>query len=77
MTEESGFNFQQGKEIFLFFIACRLTLGPTQPLIPWIPGAGVKYQGCEADHSPPSDAEVKNMEFYLHSPICLLGMLLN
>jgi hypothetical protein len=36
----------------------RLALGPTQPSIQWVPG--VKWQGREADHSPPSNAEVKN-----------------
>jgi hypothetical protein len=38
-------------------------LGPTQPPIQWIPGAlslGVKRPGREADHSPPSSAEIKN-----------------
>jgi hypothetical protein len=37
-------------------------LGPTQPPIQWVPGAvslGVKWPGREADHSPPSSAEVK------------------
>jgi hypothetical protein len=30
---------------------------------------GGKAAGCEADHSPPSSAEVKEcVEFYLHSP---------
>jgi hypothetical protein len=33
-------------------------LGPTQPPIQWVPV--VKRQECEADHSPPSSAEVKN-----------------
>jgi hypothetical protein len=40
----------------------RTALGPTQPPIQWVPGAlslGVKRPGCEADHSPPSSAEVK------------------
>jgi hypothetical protein len=35
----------------------------TQPLIQRVSGAlypGVKQQGCEADHSHPSSAEVKN-----------------
>jgi len=36
--------------------------GPTQTLIQWVPEAlslGVKRPGHEADHSPPSSAEVK------------------
>jgi hypothetical protein len=41
-------------KIFLFFTTSRLTLGPTQ----WVPGA--KRLESEADHSPPSDVEVKN-----------------
>jgi hypothetical protein len=35
----------------------------TQPSVQWVPGAlslEVKRQGHEADHSPPSNAEVKN-----------------
>jgi hypothetical protein len=35
-----------------------------QGLFPW----GVKWPGSEADHSPPSNAKVKEcMELYLHS----------
>jgi hypothetical protein len=40
----------------------KTALGPTQPPIQWVPGAlslGVKRPGREADHSPPSSAEVK------------------
>jgi hypothetical protein len=40
----------------------RTALGPTQPPIQWVPGAlslGVKRPRREADHSPPSSAEVK------------------
>jgi hypothetical protein len=40
-----------------------LALGPNQPPIQWVPGVislGVKQLGCEADHSPPSSAEIKN-----------------
>jgi hypothetical protein len=47
-------------------------LGPTQPPTQWLPGSpslGVKRPGCEADHLPPSSAEVKErVELYLHSP---------
>jgi hypothetical protein len=38
----------------------------------------VKRPGREADHSPPSSAEVKEcVELYLHSPICLHGVVFN
>jgi hypothetical protein len=43
----------------------------TQPPIQWKPGApslGIKRPGREADHSPPSSAEVKGVELYHHSP---------
>jgi hypothetical protein len=60
-----------GLGIFLFTTASRIALGPTQPPLQWVPGAlslGVKWQGYEADHSPPSSAEVKELvELYLHS----------
>jgi hypothetical protein len=51
-----------GLGIFLFATASRPVLGPTQPPIQWVSGAlslGVKRPGREADHSPPSSAEVK------------------
>jgi hypothetical protein len=59
--------------IFLFITMSRTALWPThQPPIQCVPGApslGVKRQGCEADHSPPSSAEVKEwVELYFHSP---------
>jgi hypothetical protein len=51
--------------------ASRKALGPTQPPIQWVPWAlslGVKRLGREADHSPPSSAEVKEcVELYPHS----------
>jgi hypothetical protein len=43
----------------------RPALGCTQPHIHWVSGApspGVKHMGREASHSPPSSAEVKNVE---------------
>jgi hypothetical protein len=45
----------------------RPALGATQPSILWVPGnlfRGVKPQGREADHLPPSDAEVKKTWIY-------------
>jgi hypothetical protein len=54
---------QQGLGSFLFTTTSRLALGPTQPPIKWIPGTPslrLKQLGREADHSPPSSAEVKN-----------------
>jgi hypothetical protein len=58
----SGIRFPAGLGIFLLTTASRTALGPTQPPIQWTPGAlymGVKLPGREADHSPPSSAEVK------------------
>jgi hypothetical protein len=50
-------------KIFLFFSSSIPVLEPTQPPIQWVLEAlppGVKQSGREADHSPPSSAEVKN-----------------
>jgi hypothetical protein len=50
-------------KIFLFYATSRPALRPIQPLIRWVPRAismGVEGPGREADHSPPSSAEVKN-----------------
>jgi hypothetical protein len=57
-----GFDSRRWLGIFLFTTASRTALGPTQPPIQWIPEAlslEVKRPGCEADHSPPPSAEVK------------------
>jgi hypothetical protein len=56
-----GFDSRRELGIFLF-AASRMALGPTQPPTQWVPGylsLGVKRQGREVDHSPPSSAEVK------------------
>jgi hypothetical protein len=58
----SRIRFPGGLGIFLFNTASRTALGPIQPTIQWIKGAlslGVKRPGREADHSPPSNLEVK------------------
>jgi hypothetical protein len=66
---------------FHFFISSRPTLRFTQPSIQWIPGAlspGVKRLVHEADHLPPTSAEVKkNVDVYIHSPIRLHCVVLN
>jgi hypothetical protein len=72
--------FPAGLGIFLFTTASRTALGPTQPPIQWVPGAlslGVKRPEREDEHSPPSSAEVKCVELYLHSPIRLHGVVLS
>jgi hypothetical protein len=53
------------------FSTSRLVLGSTQPPIQWVLGAlspGVKRPGREADHSPPTSAEVKKMWTYTSTP---------
>jgi hypothetical protein len=66
-----GFDFRRGLGIFLFTTASRTALVFTQPPIQWVQGAfsvGVERPGREANHSPPSSAEVKEcVELYLHS----------
>jgi hypothetical protein len=51
-----------GLGIFLFTTVSRPALGPNQPPIQWVLGVlslGAMWPGREADHSPPSSAEVK------------------
>jgi hypothetical protein len=59
----SGFDSQQGQEIFLVSTASRPALMHTYLPIQWIAMTAypeVKRPECEADHSPPSSAEVEN-----------------
>jgi hypothetical protein len=56
---------------FHFFMSSRLALGSTQPLIQWIMGVlspGIKRPRREADHSPPTSAEVKKTWVYTSTP---------
>jgi hypothetical protein len=60
--EVLGFDSWRGLGIFLFTIAPRTAVGPTQPPIQWVPGVlflGEKRLVRESDHSPPCSAEVK------------------
>jgi hypothetical protein len=53
--------------VSLHHTASRPVLGPTQPPIQRVPVAlslGVKRPVCEADHLPPSSAEIKNAWSY-------------
>jgi len=58
-----------------------MALGLTQPPIQWVPGdlsLRIKQPGHEADHSPPSSAEVKNACSYTSTPpVCLHGVMLS
>jgi hypothetical protein len=48
---------------FLFATASRPALGPADSPVQWVPGLfspGVRRPEREADHSPPSSAEVRN-----------------
>jgi hypothetical protein len=61
-AEQPGFDYRQCK-IVLFSAASRPALGPTQSPAQRVPRASspeVKRQGREADHSPPSRAEILN-----------------
>jgi hypothetical protein len=65
------FESRQEVGIFLFTTESRPALRPTQPAIQWVRVAltlGLKRPGGEADHSPPSSAEVKNVYTYTSIP---------
>jgi hypothetical protein len=72
---------RQGLGIFLFTTASRPARGSTQPPIQWVPGAlslGLKRPWREADHSPPSNTEIKNPWSYTSiPPVRLHGVLLS
>jgi hypothetical protein len=56
-------NSRQGQNTFLFSTVFRLASGPTHLPIQWVlraPSPRVKLLERQADHSPPSSAEVKN-----------------
>jgi hypothetical protein len=59
-----GVRSRQGQRIFPLSSVSRPALGLSEPPVQWIPGVlspGVKARpGRDADHSPPSSAEVVN-----------------
>jgi hypothetical protein len=58
-----GFDSRQTQEVLLYPTESRHALAPTQPPTQWVEGplsSEVERPGREADHSPPSSAEVKN-----------------
>jgi hypothetical protein len=63
-TGRSGFDPRQEQRIFPLSSVSRPVLGPTQPPVQWVPGVlspRVRARpGHDADHSPPSSAEVVN-----------------
>jgi hypothetical protein len=61
----------------LFSTSSRRAQGSTQPPNKWVPGAvslGAKWQGREADHSPPTSVQVKKIWI---SSMRLHGVVLN
>jgi hypothetical protein len=61
-----------GGKNFHFSMLSRQALGPIQPPIQWVPRSlspGVKRSGREADHSPPTSAEVKKTWVYTPTPL--------
>jgi hypothetical protein len=62
-----------GQKTFLFSITFMPAVGLTQTSTQWVQRAlspGIERQGRATGHSPPSSAEVKKVELYLHSPEC-------
>jgi hypothetical protein len=69
--DDRGFETRKGLGIFLFTTASRSALRLTQPPVQWVPGAlslRIKRPGLEADHSPLSNVEVKNVWSYTSTP---------
>jgi hypothetical protein len=71
-TEKSRFDSQQGQEIFLSSTASRPALGPTQfptQCVLGILSSETKRPRFETNHSPPANAEVKNVWSYNSTPL--------
>jgi hypothetical protein len=70
-----GFAFSNKKSVgisvCIFLLSSRPALEPTQPPIQRVPVAlspGIKRSGREADHAPPTSAEVKKTWIYKTTP---------
>jgi hypothetical protein len=63
---------RQRRKNFPLASVSRQALGPSQPPVQWVPGGpfvGTKARpGRDADHSPPSSAEVENEWSGRHTP---------
>jgi hypothetical protein len=70
--DDRGIRFPAGTGTFSLHHRVQNSSGAHTTSYPRVLGAlslGVKRPGCEADHSPPPRAEVKEyVELYLHSP---------
>jgi hypothetical protein len=58
-----GVRFPAGERHHCRSIMCKLALQPTKSPLQWLSGAlspGIKRPGGAADHSPPSNDEIKN-----------------
>jgi hypothetical protein len=67
----AGVKSPDGVKYFLISTSSRPALGPTQPP-KWVPGffsPGIKRQGLETDHSPPTSAKVKKIWVYTSTPL--------
>jgi hypothetical protein len=70
--EGAGVRVPVGGKNFHFSMSSRAAVVPTQPPIHCVPGAlspGIKRPGREADHSPPTTAEVKKTWVCTSTPL--------
>jgi hypothetical protein len=70
-SDDQWFDSRQRLGIFPFTTVSTPALEPIQPPIQWVPeflSLVVKRPECEAYHSPPSTAEVKNAWRYNSTP---------
>jgi hypothetical protein len=68
--QPKNLRFPTGTKVVRFSIPSGRALGPHKPCIHWALRAlasGLKQPGCEADHSPPCGAKVKNAWSYTFS----------